>query len=75
MKWPISRALGEVIDERADLSYQDVQQVTTEVVKAEQPTMERIKGFIGRIAVSGLSGALSSGVTTGLGEALAHIHL
>jgi hypothetical protein len=69
------RDLGRLLDSRSDLSYEDVQHVAVDVVKAEQPTRQRVKDFLTRIAASGLSGALTTGITAGLGEALTHLPL
>jgi hypothetical protein len=68
-----AKDLARLVDDRADLDYEDVQRVALAVVKSEQPAKERLKGFLARIAASGLSGALATGITAGVGEAIAHI--
>jgi hypothetical protein len=62
--------LASLVAGRPDLSYEDVQAVALEVAKKEQPTKERLKGFLARIAASGISGALATGLTAGLAEAI-----
>lgn len=62
--------LASLVAGRTDLTYEDVQAVALEVAKKEQPTKERVKGFLARIAASGISGALATGLTAGLGEAI-----
>jgi hypothetical protein len=62
--------LAALVAGRSDLTYEDVQSVALEVAKKEQPTKERVKGFLARIAASGISGALATGLTAGLGEAI-----
>jgi hypothetical protein len=62
--------LASLVAGRTDLTYEDVQAVALEVAKKEQPTKERLKGFLARIAASGISGALATGLTAGLAEAI-----
>jgi hypothetical protein len=62
--------LASLVAGRTDLTYEDVQAVALEVAKREQPTKERLKGFLARIAASGISGALATGLTAGLAEAI-----
>jgi hypothetical protein len=62
--------LASLVAGRTDLTYEDVQAVALEVAKKEQPTKERLKGFLARIAASGISGALATGLTAGLGQAI-----
>jgi hypothetical protein len=70
-----AKALATLVDGRSDIDYEDVQKVSSEVVKAEQPTKERLRSFLTRIAASGLAGALATGITTGIGEAITHLPL
>jgi hypothetical protein len=70
-----AKDLATLIDSRSDLDYEDVQRVSSDVVKAEQPTRERVRGFLTRIAASGLAGALATGITTGVGEAIHQLPL
>jgi hypothetical protein len=65
-----AKDLASLIAGRADLRYEDVQAVALEVARREQPTKERLKGFLARIAASGISGALATGLTAGLAEAM-----
>lgn len=62
--------LASLVAGRTDLTYEDVQAVALAVAKEEQPTKERLKGFLARIAASGISGALATGLTAGLAEAV-----
>jgi hypothetical protein len=62
--------LASLVAGRTDLTYEDVQAVALEVAKKEQPTKERLKDFLARIAASGISGALATGLTAGLAEAI-----
>jgi hypothetical protein len=68
-----AKELASVVSDRSDLDYEDVQTVVSEVVKAEQPTKQRAKDLLGRIAASGLGGALATGITAGVGEAITHL--
>jgi hypothetical protein len=68
-----ARELAKVVDQRSDLDYEDVQTLASEVVRADQPARERVKSFLNRIAASGLGGALATGITAGVGEALTHL--
>lgn len=67
--------LATVISDRSDLDYEDVQRVASEVMKAERPTKLRAKELLARIAASGLGGALATGLTAGLGEAIRYLPL
>jgi hypothetical protein len=68
-----AKELAALVDSRSDLDYEDVQKVASEIVKAEQPSKQRVKDFLTRIATSGLAGALATGITTGVGEAVTHL--
>jgi hypothetical protein len=68
-----ARDLASVIDEREDIDVEDVREITTEVVKAEQPKQGRVRTMLNEIAVSGLGGALSTGISSGLGELIGHL--
>jgi hypothetical protein len=69
------RDLAEIVNARSDLVYEDVQRVVVDVVDAEQPAKQRVNEFLVRIAASGLSGALATGIAAGLGEAITHLPL
>ena len=68
-----AKELAALVDSRADLDYEDVQKVASEIVKAEQPSKQRVRDFLTRIATSGLAGVLATGITTGVGEAITHL--
>jgi hypothetical protein len=68
-----AKELAALVDSRSDLDYEDVQKVAAEVVKAEQPDKQRVKDLLTRIATSGLAGALATGITTGVGQAITHL--
>lgn len=64
--------LGGVIDGRGDVGVDDVRAVTAEVIKAELPEEGRVRELLDRIAAAGLGGALSTGISAGLGQLLAN---
>jgi hypothetical protein len=68
-----ARDLASVIDGREDIGLNDVREITAEVVKADQPTQGKVKTLLGKIAVSGLGGALGTGLSAGLGELLTQL--
>jgi hypothetical protein len=68
-----AKELAALVDSRSDLDYEDVQKVASDLVKAEQPSKQHVKDFLTRIATSGLAGALATGITTGVGEAVTHL--
>jgi hypothetical protein len=70
-----ARDLATVIDQRDDIDVEDVREITTEVVKAEQPKQGRVRTMLNAIAVSGLAGALSTGISSGLGELIGQLPL
>jgi hypothetical protein len=63
-------ALAEAIDARDDIGFEDVQDVTGEVVGAESPRQSRAKAFLAKVAAGGLGGALGTGISAGIGEAI-----
>jgi hypothetical protein len=70
-----AKELAALVDSRSDLDYEDVQKVAAQVVNAEQPNKQRVKDLLTRIATSGLAGALATGITAGVGEAITHLPL
>lgn len=62
-----ARELAKVIDERSDVTVNDVHESTAEVVQAEKPRSERIKGFLADMAANAIGGALGTGISAGLG--------
>lgn len=68
-----ARDLASVIDEREDIDVDDVREITTDVVNAEQPQQGRVRTMLNQIAVSGLGGALSTGISLGLGELIGQL--
>jgi hypothetical protein len=63
-----ARELATVLDSRDDIGYEDVQKITAEVVRAEQPKQGRVKELLLKIASGGLGGALATGISAGAGE-------
>jgi hypothetical protein len=70
-----AKALAAVIEKRPDVDIEDVQRVTVEAVKAQRPSKARARDLLTRIAASGLGGALATGITAGVGEALHYLPL
>jgi hypothetical protein len=68
-----ARDLAAVIESRDDLDFDDVREITAEVVRAEQPKQGRVKELLGKIATGGLGGALGTGISTGLGELIGQL--
>lgn len=67
--------LAAVIDSRQDIDVEDVREITTTVVKAEQPRRGPAKDLLTTIAASGLGGALATGISAGMGEVIAQLPL
>lgn len=65
-----ARELATVIDRRDDIGYEDVQEITAEVVQVEQPKQGRVRELMTKIAVGGIGGALGTGISAGAGEIL-----
>jgi hypothetical protein len=59
--------LASVIEERSDVTVDEIRELTKEVVEAEKPTSERIKSFLADIAKNAIGGALGAGMSAGLG--------
>ena len=70
-----ARDLASVIDSREDIDVDDIRKITTEVVKSQRPRRGRVKELLGKIAASGLGGALGTGISTGLGELFSQLPL
>jgi hypothetical protein len=68
-----ARDLASVIDSRDDIDLDDVRELAAEVVQTEQPKQGRVKALLGKIAVSGLGGALGTGLSAGLGTLLTQL--
>lgn len=68
-----ARDLASIVDGRDDIDLNDVREITAEVVKAEQPKQGKVKALLGKIAVSGVGGALGTGLSAGLGELLTQL--
>jgi hypothetical protein len=68
-----ARELASVIESRNDVDFEDVREITAEVVEVEEPTQGKVKALLGKIAVSGLGGALGTGISSGLGEMLGQL--
>lgn len=63
-----ARELATVLGGRDDIGYEDVQEITAEVVRTEQPRQGHVKELLWKIATSGLGGALATGISAGAGE-------
>ncbi len=63
-------ALAKAIDERDDIELDEVQQVSSEVIRSEEPDRQRAKALLAKIAVSGVGGALATGISAGVGDLL-----
>jgi hypothetical protein len=63
-----ARELGELINGRSDISLEDIQRVTVDVVEAEKPKMERLKEFLNEIAIQALGGAMGTGIAAAIGS-------
>jgi hypothetical protein len=66
-------ALAQAIEARDDIGFEDVQEVTGEVVKREAPPQGRAKAFLTKVAAGGLAGALGTGISAGVGEVLTQL--
>jgi hypothetical protein len=65
--------LASLIERREDIDLDDVRQITTEVVQAEQPKRGRLKELLNQVAVGGLGGALGTGISAGIGELISQL--
>lgn len=70
-----ARDLANVIDARDDVDFEDVRAITTEVIDAEKPPRGRVKALLEKIALSGLGGALATGISAGAGEVISQLPL
>jgi hypothetical protein len=66
--WDVAaaRALGEVIEERGDLSAEQISEFTQEIGKAERPEPGRIRALLEKVAVGAATSTLGQGLTAGL---------
>lgn len=64
------RALTRALEGRDDIEYTDVEEIAAEVVKDEAATQDRVRDFMGKVAASGLGGALSHGIIAGAAQVL-----
>jgi hypothetical protein len=62
-----ARDLADVIEQRGDVTVDQIRELTTEIAKAEKPTSERVQGFLTDVAANAIGGALSVGISAGLG--------
>ncbi len=67
------RDLAEVVDARDDVDYGDVHDVAVVVLGEDRPKQSRAKEVLAQIATSGVSGALTTGITAGIGELLGQL--
>jgi hypothetical protein len=62
-----ARDLAEVIDQRDDITVEDVREIAKEVAEEEGAEPGKVKVLIERIATGAISGALGTGISAGLG--------
>jgi hypothetical protein len=62
-----ARDLATVIDQRGDVTVDEIRELTTEIATAEKPTSDRVRDFLAQVAANALGGALSVGISAGLG--------
>jgi len=62
--------LARVVQDRDDVTADDVRRVTVEIVEAQQPAPARIRAFLGKVATEAVGGALGAGISAGLGAFL-----
>jgi hypothetical protein len=68
-----ARGLATAVDARDDITVAEIQEATTEAVKAQAPRQGRVRELVERVATSGLGGVLATGISVGLGEAISHL--
>ncbi len=68
-----ARELAELVDARDDIDYGDVHDITVEVLEEDPPKQGRAKEMLADIATSGIAGALTTGITVGIGEILGQL--
>jgi hypothetical protein len=66
-------ALAQAIDARDDIGFEDVQEVTGDVVSSEAPRQGRAKAFLAKVAAGGIGGALGTGISAAVGEVLTQL--
>lgn len=64
--------LAKVIQDREDISLDDVRATTAEVVEVEQPSPSRAREMVERIATAGIGGAFGTGISAVLGQLIAN---
>jgi hypothetical protein len=69
-----AHALSHALEGREDIAYTDIEEITAEVVKEEAASKRPIRDFIGKVAASGLSGALTAGIVAGASQVLSLLH-
>lgn len=65
-----ARELAAAVDARDDITLQDIEHATREAAETEQLDKGRIRDLLERIAVSGVGGALATGIVAVLGGLL-----
>jgi hypothetical protein len=63
----VAGELASVIEERSDVTVDEIRELTKEIVEAEKPRSDRIKSFLADIAKNAIGGALGAGMSAGLG--------
>jgi hypothetical protein len=61
-----ARDLAAVIDQRGDVTVDEIRELTAEIATTEKPTSGRVRDFLTEIAANALGGALSVGISAGL---------
>jgi hypothetical protein len=59
--------LATVIDQRGDVTLDEIRELTTDIAKAEKLSKEHVRDFLAEVAANALGGALSVGISAGLG--------
>jgi hypothetical protein len=62
-----ARDLAEVIDQREDITIEDLREIAKEVAEEEGAESGKVKALIERIATGAISGVLATGISAGLG--------
>lgn len=61
------QALGKVVEDRGDLTAEEISTFTQEVGKSERPEPGQIRALLEKVAVGAASSTLGQGLTAGLG--------
>jgi hypothetical protein len=61
-----ARDLAAVIDQRSDVTVDEIRELTAEIATATKPTPDRVRDFLTQVAANAIGGALSVGISAGL---------